>query len=189
MVYQLIYEKQALHGTPQEGKYIEAELQSGFRLMPYKIQGSTWRNGELKRKLRQGANFHCTELKICGVIVGYRVYFRGVQISVPLEANIQTVFVHASLVPEGTVHPHECIKDGEASDPAHRLGIKVKYKIRDGNTGKEFWSRTSGDCNIKKLNSLVDFLEDKDEDWTENQPRRFLDRNHARKRFKKSYTS
>ncbi len=103
--------------------------------------------------------------------------------------NPQTVFVQASLVPEGTVHPHECINGGEASNPAHHLGIKVKYKIKDGNIEREFWSRSSGDYNIKKLNLIVDFLENKDKDWTENQPRRFLDKNYARKRFKTSYTS
>jgi hypothetical protein len=38
--------------------------------------------------------------------------------------------------------------------------------------------------NIMKLNSLVDFLEDKEEEWTERQPRRFLDRNSGRGRRK-----
>jgi hypothetical protein len=185
---QLIYEIPTLHGS-QKDKYAEAEPQSDLRLIPHEVQGCAYKNGELKRKLRQGANFHCTEVTNHGVVTMHTVCFRGANIHIPLEADPQTVFVQASLVPEGKVHPHECINGGEISDPAHRLGIKVRLRTKDGNTEKEFWHRTKGDCNIKKLNSIVDFLEDKDADWTEKQPRRFLDRNHGRKRFKTSYTS
>jgi hypothetical protein len=64
----------------------------------------------------------------------------------------------------------------------------VKYNTLHGGS-KVLWSVTSGDYNIKKLNSLVDFLEDKDDDWMESQSRRFLDKNYSRGRYRVSYTS
>lgn len=106
-----------------------------------------------------------------------------------MEANTQTVCVRVDLVPEGTLHPHERINGGEAGDPAHRLSIQIRYRTVHENAQKRFWYRTSAQGNIKKLNSLVDFLEDKDGDWIATQPRRFLDRDYSRKRFKTSYTS
>ena len=186
---QLILEKQAFRGTPHEDEHAEAEPHSGLDLVSHERHGGTYKNGELKRKLLQGANFHCAQLKSCGAHTENRVFFRGVQLTVPLEANTQTVCVRVDLVPEGTVHPHECINGGEAGDPAHRLSIQIRYRTVHENAQEKFWYRTSAQGNIKKLNSLVDFLEDKDGDWIATQPRRFLNRDYSRKRFKTSYTS
>lgn len=111
------------------------------------------------------------------------------QLTVPLEANTQTVCVWVDRVPEGTVHPHECINGGDAGDPAHRLSIEIRYRTVLENAQEKFWYRTSAQGNIKKLSSLADFLEDNDGDWIATQLRRFLDRDYSRKRFKTLYTS
>lgn len=102
---QLILEKQAFRGTPHEDEHAEAEPHSGLGLISYERHGGTYKNGELKRKLLQGANFHCAQLKSRGAHTENRVFFRGVQLTVPLKANTQTVCVRVDLVPEGTVHP------------------------------------------------------------------------------------
>lgn len=73
--------------------------------------------------------------------------------------------------------------------PAVRLGIKLKFKSTLDGQMKELWATLSGEDNTKKLNSLVDFLDGKDEQWTEQQPRRFLDQKKGRGRPKPSYTS
>lgn len=159
---QLILEKQAFRGAPHEDEYAEAEPHSSLDLISHEHHGTIYKNGELKRKLLQGANFHCTQLKSRGAHTENRVVFRGMQLTVPLKVNTQTVSVRVNLVPEGTVHPHECINGGEAGNPAHHLSIQVRYRTMHENAQEEFWYRTSVQGNIKKLNSLVDFLEDKD---------------------------
>lgn len=189
---QLLHEKECLQRSKIDDKQKDEAPQSDLLLIsrkPQLNQGCAWKNGELKRKLLQGAKFHCKGLTKKGQVVEKRVYFRGVQITVPMEADVETVSIQASIVPEGTTHEHECIrKGGEVDDPAHRLGIMVKCNTLHGES-KVLWSATSGDCNIKKLNSLVDFLEDKDDDWMESQSRRFLDKNYSRGRYRVSYTS
>jgi hypothetical protein len=67
--------------------------------------------------------------------------------------------------------------------------MKLRFNSKVDNKEKELWAVLGGECNTKKLNSLVDFLEDKDEGWTERQPRRFLDRNKFLGRMKISYTA
>jgi len=42
-----------------------------------------------------------------------------------------------SAIPEGTVHPHECISGGEAGDPAHRLSIQIRYRTIYENAQEE----------------------------------------------------
>ena len=186
---QLIVEREALQAKPYKDEHTEAEPQGDLGVVSHAHHGTTWKNGELKRRLLQGDNFHCTQMKNHGTYVGNTVAVRGLKMYIPMKANPQTVWIRADLVPEGTYHPHECINGGEADDPAHRLSIQIKYRTIHENTPEEFWFRTSGQARIKQLNSLVDFLEDKDEDWIAQQPRRFLDRGHSRGRLKISYTS
>ena len=186
---QLIVEREALQAKPYKDEHTEAEPQGDLGVVSHAHHGTTWKNGELKRRLLQGDNFHCTQMKNHGTYVGNTVAVRGLKMYIPMKANPQTVWIRADLVPEGTYHPHECINGGEADDPAHRLSIQIKYRTIHENTPEGFWFRTSGQARIKQLNSLVDFLEDKDEDWIAQQPRRFLDRDHSRGRLKISYTS
>ena len=87
------------------------------------------------------------------------------------------------------VHPHVYAVDTVPKDPARRLGIEVTYEnIRDGSE-KSSWCFLGGKQNAKKLNSLVDFLEQKPDGYTEQQPRRFLPRGVKYRRSKVSYTS
>lgn len=75
---QLILEKQAFRGTPHEDEHAEAEPHSGLDLISHERHGGTYKNGELKRKLLQGANFHCAQLKSRGAHTENRVFFQGV---------------------------------------------------------------------------------------------------------------
>lgn len=111
------------------------------------------------------------------------------QLTVPLEANTQTVCIGFDLFPEGTIHPHERYNGSEAVDPTHRLSIQIRYGTVHENAQETFWYSTSAQGNNKKLNSLIEFSEDEDGDWIATQPRQFLNGDCSRKRFKTSYTS
>ncbi|KAL2041189.1 hypothetical protein N7G274_006133 [Stereocaulon virgatum] len=155
-------ENKAFRGTPYEDERAEAEPHSYFDLISHERHHGTYQDGEPERKLLQGTNFHCTQLKSRGAHTENRMFFRGVQLTVPLEANTQTVYVGVDLVPKGTVHVHECINGCEAVNPADRLSIQIRYRIVHENAQEKFWYRTLAQGSIEKLNSLVDFLEDKD---------------------------
>jgi len=57
-----------------------------------------------------------------------RVCFRGLQLPVPEEASFETGFVQCGLVPDGLSHTNNCASSLKEGDPAHGLGIKVKFK-------------------------------------------------------------
>ncbi|KAF9892888.1 hypothetical protein FE257_000478 [Aspergillus nanangensis] len=149
--------------------------------------GAGWKNGELQRKLLHGSVFSCAKINNAARVG--RISFRGVQLYIPQEADFDTVFVQCDLVDQGLKHTHMSPTLFEADDPATRLGVKVKYRVKATNEPKEYWATFGGTCNTKILNSLVDFLEGKDEKWTENQDRRFLARSVFRGRTHVSYTS
>ena len=60
---QLILKKQAFRGTLYKDEHTEAEPHGDLDLISYAHHGTTYKNGELRRKLLQGANFHCAQLK------------------------------------------------------------------------------------------------------------------------------
>lgn len=187
---QLVLERELLQKAPDQKEAAMALKESQTVLGNISFQtpiGGDWRPAELRRRLLLGDVFPCAELKSGGRVQEYRVMFRDVQISVPMTADRGTVFLQAFLTPEGTDHEHKCVTRGEENDPARRLAINVKYKVKDTGGGTKVWWTTRGDCNAKKINSLVDSLEGKDEAWTSSQPRRFLPR--SRGRDKVSYTS
>ena len=67
-------------------------LIAAFDLISHERHGGTYKNGELKRKLLQGANFHCAQLKSRGAHTENRVFFRGVQLTVRKRILKQSVF-------------------------------------------------------------------------------------------------
>ena len=174
-VEQAVYAKR----SSKDGQ-IEAAMHDSLTIISHEHHGTTYKNGELKRKLLQGANFRCSQSN---------VNIRGLKVRIPLTANPQTVWIRAELVPDGNVHAQACVIGGEKDDPAHRLSILVRYRTTREDVQKEIWYTNEAPGNIKKLNTLVDSLEDKDPDWTAKQPRRFLDLDHSRQRFLTSYTS
>ena len=186
---QIVHELEALQGKPAPEDDSEWKSPGDqLTLLPYNSRlGTGWKNGELRRKLRLGSTFPCTEMKNKSKMG--RTCFRNVQVLIPGGADFKTVFIQCDLAPNGSFHPHACATEFREDDPAKRLGIKLKFNFKVSNEEKELWVTLGGECNTKKLNSLVDFLEGKDEDWTERQPRRFLDRNKFRGRMKISYTS
>jgi hypothetical protein len=117
-----------------------------------------------------------------------RVCFRGVQLLVP-EAGFATVQIQCDLVAAGLQRSNPCATKILEKDPAARLGIKLKFKSTLDGEMKELWATLSGEGNTKKLNSLVDLFDGKDEQWTEQQPRRFFDKKKGREGTKPSYTS
>lgn len=186
---QIVHELEALQGKPAPEDDSEWKSPGDqLTLLPYNSRlGTGWKNGELQRKLRLGSTFPCSEMKNKSKMG--RTCFRNVQVLIPGGADFKTVFIQCDLAPNGSLHPHACATEFREDDPAKRLGIKLKFNFKVSNEEKELWVTLGGECNTKKLNSLVDFLEGKDEDWTERQPRRFLDSNKFRGRMKISYTS
>ena len=186
---QIVHELEALQGKPAPEDDSEWKSPGDqLTLLPYNSRlGTGWKNGELRRKLRLGSTFPCTEMK--NKSKTGRTCFRNVEVLVPGGADFKTVFIQCDLAPNGSLHPHACATELREDDPAKRLGIKLKFNFKVSNEEKELWVTLRGECNTKKLNSLVDFLDSKDEDWTERQPRRFLNRNKFRGRMKISYTS
>lgn len=173
---------------PERGGAEGATKGNELTVIPHSTSlGTPWKNGELQRKLRQGASFPCNPLTN-GTNMG-RVCFRGVQLLVPETADFATVQIQCDLVAAGLQHSNPCATKIRDKDPATRLGIKLKFASTLGREMKELWATLGGEANTKKLNSLVDFLDGKDEQWTEQQPRRFLDKNKGRGRTKPSYTS
>lgn len=186
---QIVHELEALQGKPAPEDDSEWKSPGDqLTLLPYNSRlGTGWKNGELQRKLRLGSTFLCTEMKNKSKMS--RTCFRNVEVLVPGGADFKTVFIQCDLAPNGSLHPYACATEFREDDPAKRLGIKQKFNFKVSNEEKELWVTLGGECNTKKLNSLVDFLDGKDEDRTERQPRRFLDRNKFRGRMKISYTS
>jgi hypothetical protein len=186
---QIAHELEALQGKPAPADDSERKSPGDELAVPTHDSrlGTSWKNGELQRRLRLGSIFPCAQMKN-GTKMG-RVCFRGVQLLVPEEADFDTVFIQCDLAPNGSRHSNAYATSLREDDPANRLGINLRFIFKVDNEEKELWEVLGGECNMKKLNSLVDFLEDKDEGWTERQPRRFLDRNKFRGRMKISYTA
>lgn len=87
-------------------------------------------NGELKRKLFEGAYFPCnTQRKTDGTVFGQRATFRGLSINVPLSAEPSKVSIQANLVENGKIHSHGCAADAKPGNPAQRLGIQIEYPV------------------------------------------------------------
>jgi hypothetical protein len=132
-----------------------------------------FQDGQLKRRLHEGVLIRVNQQVNKGNLFGQRVHFRGLQIVIPMSADPETVYLQAFLMPKGQEHLHPCVTQGRPSDPANRLGLRVQYRILSGLT-KEYWARLNGDQNVFEMNSLVDFLEEKDIGFTEGQERRFM---------------
>lgn len=87
-----------------------------------------------------------------------RICFRNLQVLVPEGADFKTIFIQCDLAPNGSLHPNACATEFREDDPAKRLGIKPKFNFKVSNEEKELWATLGGECNTKKLNSLVDFF-------------------------------
>ena len=136
------------------------------------LYGARKWTGNLRTRLLGNGFFHCKKPESQP---GGRVFFREVTITVPEAAGFDCdVCVRCDLKRAGEVHPHVCAVDTVPEDPARRLGIEVTYRdVRDGSE-KSSWCFPGGEQNAKKLDSLVDFLEQKPDGYTVQQPRRCL---------------
>lgn len=153
------------------------------RLRDAQVVSTAVKNDKLRTRLLSGDIFKCTPMKNTKGRPSGRVYFRGVAIIIPPDADVKTVFVRCA-----QAHPEMCC-EAQPQDPARRLAVRVEYDSVDDGRKHAFWYSQKGDANTQKINSLVDYLEGRDEEYTENQPRRFLDRNKTRGRTSISYTS
>ena len=102
-------------------------------------------------------------------------------ILVPRHADFSSVWIQCDLLKKATEHSEACAKNAHDGDTAKRLGIRVRYRSKE--TGKmeedwckmeEDWYKMETDSNMKMLNSLMDFLDGENEEYTANQPRCFL---------------
>lgn len=164
---QVCYELEVLSSTSDQRETRVQEVNDAVVIPQYctSSRNSPWNVGQLRTKLLKGAEFNCKKS---------RITIRDVEIRVPPHVNVDTVFLRAELIAKGMVHPNVCGWSAQGEDPACRLGIKMRHKLGQDDETNEIWVTLQGEQNVKKLNSLVDFLEDRDEAWTEKQPRRYL---------------
>ena len=143
--------------------------------------------GNLRARLLGNSFFHCQKAESQP---GGRIEFRNVVITVPEAAGVDCdVRVRCDLKRAGEVHHRVCAVDTVSEDPARRLGIEVTYRdVRDG-FEESSWCFLGGGHSAKKINSLVDFLEQKPDGYTMQQPRRHLHQSVKYERPKISYTS
>jgi hypothetical protein len=144
--------------------------------------GNAKKMQNLRKRLLEGDIMHCTLMKN-GTKMG-RIYFRGVSVCVQDTADFTSVRIRCDLSEQGAVHPDACAQDAKTGDPSQRLAILLAYTDKHGSEKISAWYKQKGDVNAKKLNSLVDFLEGRDIEYTEAQPRRWLDKCAGRGRLK-----
>ena len=102
-----------------------------------------------------------------------RVTIRGqLFLLIPKHADFESEWIQCELL-EGPQHPHTCATNGLEEDPARRLGIRFKFKSRDNHDIEESWEVWKTESDIKRLNSLADFLEDRSDESTARQSRRY----------------
>jgi hypothetical protein len=112
--------------------------------------------------------------------------FRLPKSMVSLE-NGSKVHVQCCLRPDRP-HPNAYAKHALPSDPAARLGMKIRGKDVQGNNFA-LWLARGGEQTAKQMNTFVDDLEGVPIEETEKRERRYLPVNYQRGRMKKSYTS
>lgn len=143
--------------------------------------------GNLRTRLLGNEFFHCQKAKSQP---GGRVEFNSVAVTVPEAAGVDCdVRVQCDLKRAGEVHPHACAVDTVPEDPARGLGIQVTYRDVGDGSEKSSYCFLGGEQNAKNLNSLVDFLEQKPDGYTMQQPRRCLPESVKYGRSKVTYTS
>lgn len=110
----------------------------------------------------------------CGARFG-RVALRDqLFVHVPEAADFSTVWIWCDLRGEGLEHSEGCAINTDDGDPAKRLGILAKYTVRGTTISNQFWFKVKSERDLKKLNTLVDFLDSKSLEFTESQTRRFI---------------
>lgn len=138
-------------------------------------------NAERRERFLQGRMVHCGRRKEDQY---GRITLRGsLYVLVPRHADLNHVWVQCELL-EGAEHPKTCAENAPQGDPCKRLGVHVRYRSKNTNEAEEFWYQTKSDLNMKKINSFVDFLEGKSEEFTINQSRRVPLKNAGRKEQK-----
>jgi hypothetical protein len=78
------------------------------------------------------------------------------------------------------VHPHVCTQNTLDGDPAKRLGIRFRYESNETGKMEEGWARMETEWQTKQLNSFVDFLDGKSEEYTESQKRRVIEKKQGK---------
>jgi hypothetical protein len=93
----------------------------------------------------------------------------------PKDVDFNSLWIWCDLREKGTKHPECCAVKPQESDPVTRLGIFVKYSVIAVRESKEFWYKFLTEKHTKKVNTLVDYLDDDNSEYTSNQPRRFIE--------------
>lgn len=101
-----------------------------------------------------------------------------------------TIYLQGTLLPETEIYEHKCVLGGIKDNPARPLEVFIILDLKlNREVPTSYWYKTPGDSAIKRSNSLIDLLEDKRDDWTESQPRRYLAKRATHDRLKASFTS
>ena len=98
------------------------------------------------------------------------------------------MWIRCNLPKKGTEYPEARNKKALDGDPAKRLGIRVRYWSKGNGKMGEDWYNVETDSDMKKVNLLVDFLDEENEGYTANQPRRFLAQKKGKNRRPATYT-
>ena len=130
-------------------------------------------DGDLRHRLLSNAVFKCTKWEL-GKAVG-RVCFRYLTVTVPKPADVEKdVRVLCELSAENSSHHTPCMIEAPEEDPARRLGIRLTFFNKVTKTIESQWIQQKGEQNLRKSNSLADFLLGKALAYTQDQPRRYL---------------
>lgn len=117
-----------------------------------------------------------------------RLVVHEVPITVPRNADLQQdVFVKFDIAAEGEMHPHRAYQGTptniDRGDPAFRFAVELKYTDKTGQEQESWWT-TKGLSNAKKINSLVDEIEER----PPGLDRRYIARNVSAGRPEAGYT-
>jgi hypothetical protein len=123
-------------------------------------------NADRRERFLRGDVFHCAPAG--------DTQYATVGLRIPEYADFDSVWVWRDLYPVGSEHPVGCAVNALDEDPAKRLGILARYKKRKGGETPEFWFKVITEKDIKRVNTFVDFLDGKDDDYTQSQVRRYI---------------
>jgi hypothetical protein len=158
----------------------ETNLPAGTSVNRKAAESRAWFNADRHKELLEVSQVYCTRRH--DAKHGTVVLRATLTMKIPQQANFSTVWIKCDLLEPGKVYTHVWTQDTLDGDPAKRLGIRFWYESKETRKMEEGWARMETEWQNKQLNSFVDFLDLKGEEYTESPKRRVI-REEARKEF------
>ncbi|KAF2824962.1 hypothetical protein CC86DRAFT_468227 [Ophiobolus disseminans] len=170
---------------PVKMQYYQQRL---TKAVAYQVRSNALRNDNIYKALINNTPFP-TKLKLrAGRNASLEIH-RNV-FTIPHTSHItikpESVRICLDLKGEGMTHPQRAAKDARPSDPARRLALEMTAETSAGIQIRR-WLGTNGDDGAKRINTVVDWLENRDED-DETVSRRYFVKNKTKGRAKSHYT-